>query len=107
MKLGQPVEALLEHPIYTQNKLALPAGIVLRGSVVSLEPNRELRDDARLNADFTPYHRPAVTFTGATLSDGTNVFFVHNVFLRSLRLYILFRQLRVNIIRLLRWRQPT
>jgi hypothetical protein len=74
MKVGQPVEASLEHPVYTENKLALPAGVLLRGSVVSLEPNRELRDDARLNADFTPYHRPTVTFTGATLSDGTNVF---------------------------------
>jgi hypothetical protein len=74
MKVGQPVETSLEHPVYAENKVALPAGVLLRGSVVSLEPNRELRDDARLNADFTPYHRPTVTFTAATLPDGTNVF---------------------------------
>lgn len=73
MKVGQPVEASLEHPVYAENKVALPAGVLLRGSVVSLEPNRELRDDARLNADFTPYHRPTVTFTSVTLPGGTNV----------------------------------
>src|SRR5262249_35435321 len=73
MKVGQPVQALLEHPIYTQNRLALPAGAVLQGSVVSLEPDRELRTDARLNVDFTPYHTPTVTFTAVTLADGTHV----------------------------------
>jgi hypothetical protein len=71
MKLGQPVEASLAHPVYANNKLVLPEGTRLQGSVVSLEPDRDLRNDARLNADFTPYHRPTVTFTSATLPDGT------------------------------------
>ncbi|HEX3472942.1 MAG TPA: hypothetical protein VHT28_17315 [Silvibacterium sp.] len=74
MKVGQPVETSLAHAVYAENRLALPAGVLLQGSVVSLEPNRELRNDARLNADFTPYHRPTVTFTSARLPDGTNVF---------------------------------
>ncbi|MBV8114987.1 MAG: TrbI/VirB10 family protein [Silvibacterium sp.] len=73
MKLGQPVEATLAHPVYANNKLALPEGARLQGSVVSLEPDRDLRNDARLNVDFTPYHKPTVTFTGATLADGTKV----------------------------------
>jgi len=73
MKLGRPVQASLAHPVYTENKLALPAGASLQGSVVSLEPNRELRTDARLNMDFTPFHRPTVTFTTVTLPDGTNI----------------------------------
>jgi hypothetical protein len=73
MKVGQPVQASLEHPVYTENRLALPAGALLQGSVVSLEPDRELRTDARLNVDFTPYHKPTVTFTAVTLPDGTHV----------------------------------
>lgn len=73
MKVGQPVQASLAHPVYSENQLALPAGALLQGSVVSLAPNRELRDDARLNADFTPYHTPTVTFTAVTLADGTRI----------------------------------
>jgi hypothetical protein len=73
MKVGQPVQASLAHPVYTDNKLAIPAGAMLQGAVVSLEPNRELRNDARLNADFTPYHRPTVTFTGVILPGGINL----------------------------------
>jgi len=73
MKLGHPVEATLAHPVYADNKLALPEGVRLQGSVISLEPDRDLRNDARLNADFTPYHRPTVTFTSATLADGTKI----------------------------------
>ncbi|MBV8672525.1 MAG: hypothetical protein JOZ33_03740, partial [Acidobacteriaceae bacterium] len=73
MKLGQSVEATLAHPVYANNRLALPEGVRLQGSVVSLEADRDLRNDARLNADFTPYHRPTVTFTSATLADGTKI----------------------------------
>ncbi|MBV8631054.1 MAG: TrbI/VirB10 family protein [Silvibacterium sp.] len=73
MKLGQPVEATLAHPVYANNKVALPEGVRLQGSVISLEPDRDLRNDARLNADFTPYHKPTVTFISATLPDGTTI----------------------------------
>jgi hypothetical protein len=73
MKVGQPVEATLAHPVYADNKLALPEGTRLHGSVISLEPDRDLRNDERLNADFTPYHRPTVTFTSATLANGTSI----------------------------------
>ncbi|HZD49283.1 MAG TPA: hypothetical protein VE178_11110 [Silvibacterium sp.] len=71
MKLGQPVQASLAHPVYADNKIALPEGVLLHGSVISLEPDRALRNDARLNVDFTPYHRPTVNFTSATLPNGT------------------------------------
>lgn len=73
MRAGEPVQASLAHAVYADNKLALPEGALLRGSVVSLEPNRELRTDARLNADFTPYHKPTVAFTSVVLADGTSV----------------------------------
>ncbi|HTD55499.1 MAG TPA: hypothetical protein VK670_08955 [Silvibacterium sp.] len=73
MKVGQPVDAILAHPVFTNNKLALPEGTRLQGSVASLEPDRDLRNDARLNVDFTPYHKPTVIFTGATLPDGTKI----------------------------------
>lgn len=73
MKLGQPVEATLAHAVYANNKLALPEGTHLQGTVVSLEPDRDLRNDGRLNVDFTPYHKPTVTFTSAILADGTSI----------------------------------
>ena len=73
MKVDQPVDATLAHPVYVNNKLALPEGTRVQGTVVSLEPDRDLRNDARLNVDFTPYHRPTVKFTSATLAGGTSV----------------------------------
>ncbi len=73
MKMGQLVDATLAHSVYANNKLALPEGVHLQGSVITLEPDRDLRNDARLNVDFTPYHKPTVAFTSATLADGTKI----------------------------------
>ena len=69
MKVGQPVQASLAHPVFADNKshCRLEPCCMVGGE---LEPDRELRSDARLNADFTPYHRPTVAFTAICFRTG-------------------------------------
>ncbi len=70
MKAGVPITARLLFPVYVDNKLAVPAGSTLKGSVVALRPNRKLRTQARFYADFTPYDTPIVSFRKLVLPSG-------------------------------------
>ncbi|MEO6924346.1 MAG: hypothetical protein ABI142_11010, partial [Bryocella sp.] len=70
MRKGQPLECHLLYPVYAENQLAIPAGSVLRGSVISLSPDRSRRIHARLWGDFTPFHIPVVHFDQLVLPDG-------------------------------------
>jgi hypothetical protein len=63
MKVGEPLECSLTYPVYAQNQLAIPAGSVIRGSVVALNSDRSRRIHARLRGDFTPFHIPVVRFS--------------------------------------------
>jgi hypothetical protein len=71
MKKGEPLDCRLLYPVYAENKLAIPAGTVLRGSVVELNPDRGRRIHSRLWGDFTPFHIPVVHFDRLVLPDGT------------------------------------
>lgn len=71
MKKGEPLECHLLYPVYAGNQLAIPAGSVVRGTVVALNPDRSERIHARLWGDFTPFHIPVVHFDQIVLSDGT------------------------------------
>jgi hypothetical protein len=71
MKIGEPLTCHLLYPVYAENKLAIPAGSVLRGSVVALNPDRSRRIHGRLWGDFTPFHTPVVRFDQLELPDGT------------------------------------
>ncbi len=73
MKVGEPIRAEMIYPVYVDNRLVLPAGTVVRGSVVSLRPNRARRIRALLGGDFTPFHTPVVRFDHILLADGTSV----------------------------------
>ncbi|MGC2403684.1 MAG: hypothetical protein WA510_28085, partial [Acidobacteriaceae bacterium] len=53
------------------NRIALPAGTVLRGSVVRLDSDHSRRIRARLRGDFTPFHTCVVQFNQVVLPDGT------------------------------------
>ena len=70
LKVGQPVRAELLYPVYADNKVVIPARTVVLGSVVSLTPDHKRRVDARLRADFTPFHNPVVQFTSIVPPDG-------------------------------------
>jgi hypothetical protein len=71
MRLGQPVEARLIYPVYSDNTLVLPAKTIVIGTVVALHPNHSRRITARLRGDFTPFRTPVVSFTSIKLADGS------------------------------------
>src|SRR5271168_155271 len=71
MKTGEPLQARLLYPIYVNNRIAIPAGGVLRGKVIRLGSDRSRRIRARLRGDFTPFHIPVVRFDQMVLPDGT------------------------------------
>jgi hypothetical protein len=70
MKSGTPLEGRLLYPVFIENRIAIPAGSVLRGTVIRLEPDRSRRIHSRLRGDFTPFRIPVVQFDYVVL-DGT------------------------------------
>lgn len=71
MKTGESLEGRLLYPVYVENQIAIPAGAVLRGSVIQLDSDRSRRIHSRLRGDFTPFHVPVVRFDQLLLPDGT------------------------------------
>lgn len=70
VKVGEPIEAHLMHPIYAGGKLVVPRNTVLEGRVTALHPDAKTRWHARLRGDFTPYHNVQVQFDKLMLSSG-------------------------------------
>ena len=70
LRLGEPIQAHLVYPTYAANQELLPAGTLVEGSVVALDPDRSRRNQARLRADFTPFSRPEVQFSRVHLPSG-------------------------------------
>jgi hypothetical protein len=73
MKIGELLPATLAYPVYVDNQMVLPAGTRVMGSIVALSPDGSRRTDARLNADFTPFHRPVIRFDRIELANGASV----------------------------------
>jgi hypothetical protein len=71
MNTGEAQEGRLLYPIYVENRIALPAGTIFRGSVVQLDSDHSRRIHARLRGDFTPFHTCVVHFNQVVLPDGT------------------------------------
>jgi hypothetical protein len=71
MKTGEALQGRLLYGIYVDNRVAVPAGTILRGSVVQLDADRSRRIHARLRGDFTPFHIPVVRFDQMVLPDGS------------------------------------
>lgn len=71
MKVGQPLEGRTLYSVYVDNRLAIPAGTEILGSVVQLTPDRSHRIHSRLRGDLTPFHIPVVRFDRLILPDGT------------------------------------
>jgi hypothetical protein len=70
MKAGEPIEARLMHPIYSDGRLAVPENTQLNGHILSLEPDSKTRVHARLRGDFTPFHTARVQFDELVLPSG-------------------------------------
>ena len=71
MKKGEPLKGYLLYPVYAENRLVIPAGSLLLGNVVKLNPDRSHRIHSRLWGDFTPFHIPVVQFDRLVLPDGS------------------------------------
>lgn len=71
MKAGQPLDCRLLYPVYVDNQLVIPAGSLVRGGIVRLEPDRSRRLHSRFRGDFTPFHIPVVQFNELVLPDGS------------------------------------
>jgi len=70
MKVGESLEGRLLYPVYEGNQVAIPAGCLLQGHVVRLDPDKQHRIHSRLWGDFTPFHIPVVQFDNLTMPDG-------------------------------------
>ena len=73
MHAGETIRGDLMYPIYAGNRLILPKGTAVVGSVIRLHADHARRVRAALGGDFTPFHTPEVRFSGIVLSDGTIV----------------------------------
>ncbi len=70
LKKGEALECHLMYPVYAKSKVAIPAGSVVRGTVVALTPDRGRRIHGRFWGDFTPFNVPVVHFDELVLPDG-------------------------------------
>jgi hypothetical protein len=70
MRAGEPLEGRLLYPVFIENRVALPAGSILHGSVIRLDPDRSRRIHSLLRGDFTPFHIPVVQFDQVVVEDG-------------------------------------
>lgn len=68
MKRGELIHGSLLHPLYAEDRLAIPTGTKVQGKVVGLKPDKKARIHARLRNDFTPFHQPEVQFDAIELS---------------------------------------
>jgi hypothetical protein len=72
LRMGTTVEGVLTEPVYVRDRLVLPLGSVVRGSVADYVPVAGLvHAQALLNGDVTPMHDPMVNFSVVHLS-GSN-----------------------------------
>lgn len=71
VKVGEPLEAHLMHPVYADGKLVVPQKTTLRGRVIALQADTKTRWHARLRGDFTPFHIVQVQFDKLELPSGT------------------------------------
>ena len=72
LRLGGEVQARLLEPIYAENRMLIPSGALLHGTIVELRPAaRDKRLNAQLQGDFTPLREPVIQWTLLTRADGT------------------------------------
>src|SRR6185312_12126565 len=73
MHAGATLRGELVYPVYADNKLVLPKGAVIIGSVTALHPDRARRRHAELGGDFTPFHTPEVQFDRIVQADSSTL----------------------------------
>ncbi len=72
--VGQPVTATLVEPVYSYDRIVLPAGTKVRGRVEKLEGlGKSARLRAALGGDFTPLRHARLQFNALVLPDGAEM----------------------------------
>ena len=73
-KTGQPIHGKIAEPVYAFDKLVVPAGSEVTGSVTRIAGVSAMkRTIAALDANFSPSHDVAITFDQLVLPDGHRV----------------------------------
>lgn len=73
-KVGQPVHGKVIHDVYAFDKLVVPAGSEVTGSVEQIdEVGAGRRTMAAMNGDFTPVHNLKIKFTDLALANGRHI----------------------------------
>jgi hypothetical protein len=70
LKKGEALACRLMYPVYAKSKVAIPAGSMVRGTVLALTPDHSRRIHGRLWGDFTPFYIPVVHFDELVLPGG-------------------------------------
>ena len=88
LRTGSPVEGVLTEPIYAHDRLVLPVGTVVHGTVSDYTPiEHQVRLQALLNGDVTPLHNPVVNFDTLHLAaTGANVSLQSRALIRNLQI---------------------
>jgi hypothetical protein len=72
--VGQSVEGKIAEPVYAFDKLVVPAGSEVRGTVAEIEGvSKTKRTIAALNANFSPSREVRIHFDELVLADGRHV----------------------------------
>ena len=72
MRLGNEIEGRLLEPIYAENRLLVPCGAVLHGTIIETRAAAHgKRMNAKLHGDFTPLREPVIEWTLLTRVDGS------------------------------------
>ena len=73
-RLGETVHARFAEPVWSFDRIVIPAGAVVQGQVTDLLPApRMVRAMACVRGDFTPLKRATVSFTSLSLPDGRSI----------------------------------
>jgi hypothetical protein len=73
-KVGQPIAGRVAQPIYSFDKLVIPANTKVLGKITAIESiSAGHRAEAVLNADFTPAHKIDVEFSRLVLPNGRRI----------------------------------
>jgi hypothetical protein len=70
-KVGQPIRGKTTEPIYSFDKLLVPAGTEVTGKISEIEDvSKKIRTLSAMNADFSPEHKVSVEFDQLLMPDG-------------------------------------
>jgi hypothetical protein len=71
LRTGRVLQGRLLEPIYAENRLQIPSGALLQGTIAAVRPAAHgKRLEAKFHGDFTPLHEPIIRWTTLTRGDG-------------------------------------